>query len=105
MFVHSRSDIRISANGRLLQSVDASPAAFDSIATFITYFFSGCRNVVILALATNTFDIWMPLLMFVECFLALSVWTHNAHMFTTIFKNYYSSKVDLMNFVRLTLTS
>jgi hypothetical protein len=86
VYLESKSDIKVRANGRLLQAVDQSPPSFAFISTFIKYFFSVCRNMIIISTLTGTFDIWMPLLMFIETFLCLSLWTHNAHYFTSLYK-------------------
>lgn len=71
---------------------------------FLTYFFSICRNFILIATVTSTFDVWMPLLMFIESFICLGFWTHNAHTFTVIYKNIFNCKFDLFNFIRLVIT-
>ena len=93
------------ANGRLLQSTDVTPQSLTFICTFIKYFFSLCRNLVIISTLTVSFDLWMPLLIFIETFLCLGYWTHNAHLFTTLFKDIYSSKLDIFNLIRMGISS
>lgn len=53
------------ANGRVLQTVDPSPPSFDFLKKALPYFFSISRNLIIIATITNTFDPWMPFLMFI----------------------------------------
>lgn len=91
--------------GRILQSVDQASASFNGLITFVTFFVSICRNIIILATLTATFDAWMPLLMFIECFLCLAYWTHDAHYFTIAFTKIFTCKFDVFNFIRLALTS
>lgn len=98
--MQSKSDIKIKANGRLLQTVNQSPPSFAFILAFIKYFFSICRNMIIISTLAGIFDIWMPLLMFIETFMALGLWTHNAHYFTTLYTELYTNKFDIFNLIR-----
>jgi len=86
VFLESKTNLKIKQKGRLLTESDSSPPAFDMLFKIISGVCSFSRNLILVALVTNTFDVWMPFLMYIETFMCLGYWTHNSLTFTTIFK-------------------
>lgn len=64
-----------SGKGRLLFSENSFIPDKIPIGKFLSVFISFLRNAALLAVFTNTFDLWMPLLVFIESFMMLGMFT------------------------------
>ena len=99
--IHSSEELKLRAKGRNLVSVDKASPALKSITSALKVIICLCRNLVLVALVSNSFNLWMPLLLFIESFLMVGMWTHDVHYITEMYTAIFSSKLDLINMLRM----
>lgn len=105
VLIHSSHPLTIKSKGRVLQSVSKSKPALKSLTNIFKVFFCLARNLTLVALVSNTFNIWMPLLLFIESFLMVGMWTHDVHYITEMYVGIFHSRLDVFNFIRMTFSS
>ena len=101
VMIHSSEELKLRAKGRNLVSVDKASPALKSITSALKVIICLCRNLVLVALVSNSFNLWMPLLLFIESFLMVGMWTHDVHYITEMYTAIFSSKLDLINMLRM----
>lgn len=81
-------------------------------ATTRNYFISGSaaafkalllisRNLILVAIITNTFDTFLPYLLLCESFLMVGLWTCQKHYLGVMYSGIFGSYWDIMNAIRL----
>lgn len=67
----------------------------------LSNFFSVTRSLVFLIALTNSFDIFMPMLTFMETFMMVGLLTNDKHLLNDFYYNTFNSKLDLFNLIRM----
>lgn len=68
-------------------------------------YFGFSRNLIIFGTFTLMIDYMLPLIIFNESFLMLAFWTNDKHLLTPFYQEIFNAKYDLINVIRLGVTS
>ena len=102
LFLNSSRKLSVKgSNGRMLNSVEKGESFFVGVSRMIQVVVCLCRNIVLVALVTNSFSMWLPLLLFIESFMMVGFWTHDVHYITKMYVNIFNSKLDGFNLLRM----
>ena len=84
----------------MLQS-DTGSGAVPNILSFLAHLFAITRSLSLIVIATNKLDLFMPLLIFMEIFNMMGLFTNTKHYLNTFYFNVFNLKLDLMNLIRV----